>query len=448
MFALRFRLLGHAALAASLIFLPLPSFGSGKKAAAPKIDITKLVWPPPPEQPRIKYLGQYAGELELIGKKQAKGGLLERLAGVNITVEERARMIKPYSVAIDSKGRILVIDTPQHVVFVFDIEGKKLKFMGDTAPASLDSPVGVAVDEEDRVFVSDSKAHQLTCFDSGGKVVAVFGAKDLQRPAGMAVDNALRRLYVADVAAKRIVVFDLDSLKFLRYFAELKDKKHAESALANPNSIAIDPDGLIYVTDAIVPRVLVYDTDGNFVRSWGKRGDGPGMFGRPKGIAIDTDGHVYVADSQTNRLQVFSPEGKPLLMFGGTGWGPAQFMLMAGVASDSQNRIVIVDQVPPRIQVFRYITDAEAEAAKAGKKIPETVPVARAKKATPEEKVEVPQPVTTPGDTSGVSVEELKKELAELKAQLAAQQKQAPDAAGKGTTPANQPVAEPQTSPR
>src|SRR5271157_3291576 len=300
------------ALIASLILVLVPSAWAGKKKKIPQFDTSTLVWPSPPDQPRIRYLNQYFGELDLLGKKQAKGGILERIAGVNITPEERPRLSKPYGVAVDSKGRVFVADTPQHQVFVFDLEEKKLEFRGDKAPANLQVPIGVAVDEQDRLFVSDSKLHQITCFGPNGSVEGVFGAGDLQRPAGLAVDNPLRRLYVADVGGKRIAVFDLDSFKLLRYFAEIKDKDADRTgALTNPNSIAIDPDGLLYITDAIVPRVFVYDSDGNFVRVWGKRGDGPAMFGRPKGIAIDADGHVYVADSLLNRLQIFSPEGKP-----------------------------------------------------------------------------------------------------------------------------------------
>lgn len=435
----RLRVPRRTVLAAGLILaLVSCAWAGGKKGAAPKIDISKLVWPPPPDQARILYLGQYNGEVDLLAKKQAKGGLLERLAGVSITPEERSRMMKPYGVAVDSKGRVYVADTPQHVVFVFDLEHKKVTFRGEKAPANLQLPIGVALDEQDRLFVSDSKSHQITCFGPSGDVVAVFGSHDLERPAGLAVDNPLRRLYVVDVGGKRIAVFDLDSLKLVRYFADYKDKSEDRSgALTNPNSIAIDPDGLIYVTDAIVPRVFVYDTDGNFVRVWGKRGDAPGMFGRPKGIAIDADGHVYVADALLNRIQVFSSEGSPLLSVGGSGMGPGQFMLMAGLTIDNQNRIIAVDQLPPRIEMFRYITDAEAEAAKKGAKVPPAAQPTAADKEPAKA-----GPAANPAAPSGPTVEELQKELAELKAKLAAQQQQKTQAPPKGTEPAVNPAQE------
>ncbi len=429
-------------LAASLILVLLPSaWASGKKKPVPQVDISTLVWPPPPDQPRIRYLSQYFGELDLMGKKQVKGGMLERIAGVTITPEERPRLGKPYGVAVDSRGRVYVTDTAQANVFVFDLENKKIEFRGDKAPASILMPIGVAVDEDDRLFVSDSKLHQITSFGPKGNVEGVFGADDLVRPAGLAVDNPLRRLYVADVAGQRIAVFDLDSLKLLRYFGEIKDKDADRTgALTNPNSIAIDPDGLLYITDAVGARIIVYDTDGNFVRVWGKRGDGPGMFARPKGIAIDADGHVYVADAVLNRLQVFSPEGNALLSFSGTGWGPAQFMLLAGLTIDSRNRIIAVDQMPARIEVFHYITDAEAAAEKGGQK----APAMGSKTAAPAKAPQGAQPAASPGPT----VEELQKQLADLKAKLAAQQSQKPDDATKGgAEPASKPAQEVPSSP-
>ena len=65
--------------------------------------------------------------------------MLERIAGVTVTPEERPRMVKPYGVAVDSRGRVYVADSAQNSVFVFDLENKKLEFRGDKAPATLPS---------------------------------------------------------------------------------------------------------------------------------------------------------------------------------------------------------------------------------------------------------------------------------------------------------------------
>ena len=60
------------------------------------------------------------------------------------------------------------------------------------------------------------------------------------------------------------------------------------------------------------------DADGNFIRAFGKNGDGPGYFARPKGIAIDSDGHVWVADAMQDRVSRMLEEA-----FGGyRGRGP------------------------------------------------------------------------------------------------------------------------------
>jgi DNA-binding beta-propeller fold protein YncE len=207
---------------------------------------------------------------------------------------------------------------------------------------------------------------------------------------------------------------------------------------------------LVYVTDAIVGRVVVYDIEGNFVRTWGGRGDGPSLFGRPKGIAADSDGHIYVADSLLNIVQIYSPEGKPLLAFSGPGPGQGQFMLMAGLAMDRQNRLIAVDQSPARIEVFHYVTDAEADAEKSGQaKTPSSDSTPKNKPVEPADAPKAePAPVAAqPAAPSGPTIEELQKQLEELKAKLAGQEQrqqkpneQQPDAAQPLPSDAKKPV--------
>jgi DNA-binding beta-propeller fold protein YncE len=338
------------------------------KQALPPVDVTKLIWPAPPETTRIRYIQQVLGERDLVGAQLKKPGWLEKAAGVTVQNEELPTLKKPYGVAVDSKGLIYVADSPQRKIFVFDVEKKKLAFRGDQPPARLELPIGLAIDDKDRLFVSDAKTRQITCFDADGKVLAVFGPDRLTRPAGMAVDNDLRRLYVADVAGARLAIFDLDTLKFTSYInSKAPSTEEPHGYLGTPTNVAVDPDGLVYVVDTIPNRVEVFDTDGNYVRGFGEQGNTPGKFARPKGIAIDADGHVYVADDEFNNIQIFTSEGQILMAFGNFGPQPGQFLLLTGLAFDKQNRLVVTDGGIGRIQLFRYVTDSEAQAVDAKK---------------------------------------------------------------------------------
>jgi len=337
-----------------------------KRKALPPVDASKLFWPLPPATPRIRFVAQYFGERDLLGEKLKKPGFLERAAGVAVTNAERPRLRKPYGVAVDSRGLIYTADEGLHRVFVFDLDKRQLTFRGDKRPAQIQLPVGVAIDDKDRLFVSDAVLHRITCFNANGSFASVFGEDNLTLPAGMAVDNDLRRLYVTDVKGSRLAVFDLDTFKFIRYFLAQKPSKEEPSGiLATPTNVAVNPDGLIYVVDTILNRVELFDSEGNYLGGFGEQGNTPGKFARPKGIAIDSDGHVYVADDEFNNIQVFTATGHVLMAMGGFGVSPGQFGLLTALTFDSQrNRLIATDGGPyARFEVFRYITDAEVEAS-------------------------------------------------------------------------------------
>ena len=73
-----------------------------------------------------------------------------------------------------------------------------------------------------------------------------------------------------------------------------------------PSQIAIDDDGLLYVTEKGGDRVQIFTTDGHSVGTFGSRGDGPGGFDQPFGIDIDPQGRVIVADWQKQEILVFT----------------------------------------------------------------------------------------------------------------------------------------------
>jgi DNA-binding beta-propeller fold protein YncE len=352
-----------------------------KKQAAPKpvpekdinpldvLDYSKIVWPNPPAIARIKYTGQFFGEKRLSKKQQqTKSGWMDRMAGItagDVPKNQQLfyQLVQPYGVGVDSKGRIYIADGKVRAIFIYSPENQAVVMIKNGVQARIHLITGLTIDDSDRLFVSDSELRHVLVFDKNHKLEAVLG-QGLAVPAGMAIDNENRFLYVCDTGVDQVMVFDADPpYKFIRSIGARSGKHDLTKPgdFSYPTNVAVDADGNVFVTDTFNNRVQVFDADGNFIRTFGKAGDAPGYFTRPKGIAIDADGHVWVADAMQDRVQVFTPEGQLLIYIGGNGLLPGQFSSLAGLTIDKNNRVVTSEQYPGRVQIFRYVTDAEAK---------------------------------------------------------------------------------------
>lgn len=77
-----------------------------------------------------------------------------------------------------------------------------------------------------------------------------------------------------------------------------------------PTDMAVTPEGEVFVSDGYGNnRVVHFDKEGRFVKSWGTLGTGQGQFSLPHAIALDSRGRLYVADRNNVRVQVFDREG-------------------------------------------------------------------------------------------------------------------------------------------
>lgn len=338
---------GVSRFAVALAFFALSAAGCASAPAQPgwsTMPQAPLIWPSPPEPARISYL-RTISRPEDIG---ANSGFFKRLADFILGAKSE-RIIKPYGVAVDSAGRLIVADTAFKKVHVFDMVRKKYTVIDEPGREQFASPIAAATDGEDNIYVTDSVAQKVFVFNSSGKFRFSFAAGE--RPTGIAINKADGRVYVTDTASHSVRMYDLGGAEvgsFGRRGKEIGEFNY-------PVDLALDRGGDLYVVDSLNFRVQMFDGGGSFLGSFGRQGDGTGDFGRPKGIAVDRDGNVYVADALFDTVQIFNRQGEFLLNFGTLGKSAGTFWLPSGVFIDDGNRIYISDSYNGRVQVFDYL---------------------------------------------------------------------------------------------
>lgn len=310
----------------------------------------KPSWPPSPERPRVRYVGELAQDGDLKPGRKPMEGLRRALFGK----EPRREMVRPLDVCSDGGERVFVADPGARVVHVFNLGTRAY---GTWAPPERSMgfrvPVGLAWDARGRLIVSDSEAALLYVFDAQGALLGTLGEKMLQRPCGVAVDAERDRIYVADAGAHQIVVMSGDGTEIGR----IGRRGTGPGEFNFPTYVVLGRDGSILVSDSLNFRVQVLDSGGGFVRQIGQKGDMPGYFGQPKGVAIDPEGHLYVVDANFEAVQIFDRDGALLMSFGREGRGAGEFWLPAGISIDASARIWIADSYNKRIQLFEYVPE-------------------------------------------------------------------------------------------
>ena len=346
--ARRGRLLYYLLLSGALLFSMVPAFAV-KRSETP----ADKPWPELllDSGRKLTYKQSITSERDVGGSQ----GFWAKLAGIVAGTPEFRQMVRPYGIAVDSHGRVIVTDPGISAVHIFDFAKHKYRLIDrwDSGKDRMLKPQCVAVDEKDNIYVTDSEAGKVFVFDPQGKTRKVFGSLKwgegfFKRPTGIAIDSETHRVYVTDTLADRVYVLDADG-KVLHSFG----RRGGEKGEFNfPIEVQVK-DGVVMVVDAMNFRIQLFDRDGNFQAQIGTSGDPAGGIYRPKGIGIDSENHIYVVDSELGMVQVFDREGRRLYRFGnGTNFG--QFLLPAGLFIDRSDRVFLVDSYNRRVQVFQY----------------------------------------------------------------------------------------------
>jgi hypothetical protein len=110
--------------------------------------------------------------------------------------------------------------------------------------------------------------------------------------------------------------------------------------------------GLVSMVTLLPQDAKAAEAPPTFITKWGNSTDGDGQFSNPQGVAIDSSGNVYVADTWNNRIQKFDSSGGFITKWGGSGTGNGQFRDPRGVAIDSSGNVYVADSGNNRIQKF------------------------------------------------------------------------------------------------
>ncbi|MEW6109453.1 MAG: 6-bladed beta-propeller [Nitrospirota bacterium] len=335
-----------------VIFFSLVLSGCFQEAVKVTEPLPDIIWPKPHEVPRIRFVNSISGPQHL----RISEGLLKRLFKY-FTGRAEMLLVSPHGLAVDSEGRLYVIDTYLKKVHVFDVKRNNFYTFPEKG-VSLTMPIDLAVDNKrGYIFVTDSAEASIKIFKNGGTENAgEIKRGAIGRPTGIAVNEKTDELLVVDTMNSNILRFDLNDN---RLKGIIGSDGQAHGKFHYPTSIFVSKDGNILVSDSLNFRIQVFSSAGEFIRAFGEAGDSPGYFSRPKGVAADSDGNIYVVDALFDNVQIFDKNGRLLMAFGKPGNYYGEFWLPTGIFIDRDDNIYVSDTYNKRVQVFKYMKGDE-----------------------------------------------------------------------------------------
>jgi DNA-binding beta-propeller fold protein YncE len=300
--------------------------------------------------------------------------------GSKAYLSENASDVDPCT---DCTAMMGISEPDTHSVLLFDIGKDKPRLIariggyGRTFGQFI-RPTGGAFDlRNGRFYVCDSGNQRIQMFsilkdgkpDNGVQNYAIKFMKAIGTPnaeksneltesipgfPGILDPSVIRRgrngdFFVLDAGNSRVLVFD-SNLRFKRTWGKYGT---GDGEFREPLDLSIGKDGdTIYVSDVYNFRVQMFDPQGTFKGSWGKSGPGPGEFITLFGVAAGNDGSVFATDTGRNRVQKFDAQGGFIKEWGRWGSGPGEFYKPKGIAQDRRGRVFVVDFGNHRGQIF------------------------------------------------------------------------------------------------
>lgn len=316
---------------------------SGCSAATPDV---RVLWPPPPQTPKMEFIGAYYSEAHLHDTK--RGRMVSSMLG-----DDQALAFDfPFGIASNSKDLVYVTDSGGKRIYVVDFNRKKITELGKSP---VGSPMGITIDDGGRIYVVVPETKNVLVYSDNHTPMFNFGSEVLKKPSKIAIDENRKRIYVSDLGDNSVKSFDFEG-KHLFSFGEPGSDV---GKLWKPTGLVVDEEGNIYVAEGLNARISVFDSAGKHLKSFGERMNNVGGFEIPKDIAMDSEGNLHILDTRKAGILTYSKEGELLLY---TGFGkPTNNALGFGsptsIFIDARDRIFVADMLNKRFSVWQFMNE-------------------------------------------------------------------------------------------
>jgi hypothetical protein len=224
---------------------------------------------------------------------------------------------------------------------------------------------GVAVDQQDRVWMINEIEPQVQIYNAEGKLVGAWRGLGFRAPHSVRIDHEAC-VWITDYQRHLVQKFSPQGKLLLTLGTP--DKPGADAAHFNrPTDVAVSRQGDVFVTDGYGNnRIVHFDRQGKFVKTWGQLGVGPGDLSQPHSIVLDSQGRLYVGERNNCRIQVFDQQGRSLAQWRNlvNPWclwmTPADELLVSGSAPKRWTARHNLGNPPTDQLVIKFNTDGRA----------------------------------------------------------------------------------------
>ncbi|WP_111631310.1 NHL domain-containing protein [Larkinella arboricola] len=341
-------------------------------------------------------------------RKMATNGIITTVAGFSRNSDFgdggpalKASLNFPHSVAVDGQGNLFIADESNHRIrkvtpngIITTVAGNGVRgFSGDggvAISARLNFPTGIEVDSQGNLYIADKGNHRIRKVTPNGIITTVAGtgtagfsgesklatSAELNNPDDLTVDGK-GNLYIVDQNNNRIR--KVNSNGIITTVAGTGTAGFSgdgglaiQAQLFEPEAVAVDAAGNLFIADAINFRIRKVSTSGiiTTVAGGGQGEDGSlatqASLYIPTDVALDAAGNLFIAQSDIHTIRVVAPDGILRTVAGiehgedfrGDG-GPAIYARLnfpEGIALDGKGNLYIADEANHRIRKVTAVT--------------------------------------------------------------------------------------------